>query len=239
MIFKDQFRFFINTFLAFSFRHKFWDTYLSLLYMSLWRTTVIAFVIGAGMSFIVFHYSVNNPFGISLNQFLPYLFQNLLQAEFCSLLSLLIVTGDHYVKHAFIMYEASRDGEIDTLYVYKVNPLSIYVTPFLLSSVTLGVITGIVYILSSFLGILFFISTTEVGFYLINIEKYFSLIDFDILWFVFIKTTIFTYVGALVTSYYALISYERAKTFLIARMVFMVLITALAADVLFSLLYRW
>ena len=179
------------------------------------------------MTFIL---SADNPFGISLQNFLPFLYARFIVEEICPFAAFITVLGQCCISTGIGLFHSAKKGELEILLIYKVNPVGIYIVPFILSTVLLGILACAGFIIASFGVIFWMVYLTEPGYFSINTEKYWSMIRIESTSIIFFKIVFFSMFASLTTSYYAIRSFYKSDKFNVSTVIAVSLLLSVIFD---------
>ncbi len=229
------FFFLANNFLSFSFKRYFFRRCLIITYASVFRVTIIAFALGALIAYLSFVLSARNPFGISIQNFLPFLYSRFIIEEFCPFVAFIAVLGQTCITTGMELHNCAKRGELEILQIYKVNPVGIYLSPFIVSSMLLGVLACGCFIIASFAVIFWMVYLSGSGYFSINVEKYWDIVQAESMSLVFLKTILFLLFSSLTASYYAVDSHTRTEKYKVSNVIAISMLLSVVTDFLFLL----
>lgn len=227
------FFFLANNFLSFSFKRYFFRRCFKITYDSVFRVTLITIALGALIAYLSFVLSARNPFGISIQNFLPFLYSRLIIEEFCPFVAFIAVLGQTCITTGMELHNCSRRGELEILQVYRVNPVGIYLSPFIISSMALGALACGGFIIASFAVIFWMVYLSGPGYFSINVESYWDIVQAESISLVFLKTILFLLFSSLIASFYAVDSYAKTEKFKVSNVIAVSMLLSVATDFLF------
>ncbi len=229
------FFFLANNFLSFSFERYFFRRCFNIMYASAFRVTVIAVASGALIAYLSFVLSVRNPFGISIQNFLPFLYSRFIIDEICPFVAFIAVLGQTCITTGMELHNCARRGELEILQIYRVNPVGIYFSPFIVSAMLLGALACGGFIIASLAVIFWMVYLSGPGYFSINVESYWGIVQAESISLVFFKTILFLLLSSLTASYYAVDSYTKTEKFKVSNVIAISILLSVATDFLFLL----
>ena len=229
------FLFLVNNVLSFSLKRYFFRRCLRILQTSFLQIVIIAIVSGSLIAYLSFVLSARNPFGISIQRFLPFLFSSLIIEEICPFIAFFTVLGQCCISTGMELHSCSRRGELEILYVYKINPVGIYLSPFIISSMLLGVLGCGCFIIASFTVIFWMVYVNEPGYFSVNAGKYLGILQIKPMALVFLKTILFAMFSSLTAAYYATSNFTKMEKFKVSNVIAISTLLSRATDFLFYL----
>ncbi|MHC4269251.1 MAG: ABC transporter permease [Planctomycetota bacterium] len=205
------------------------------MYASVFRVTVLAIALGALIAYLSFVLSASNPFGISIQNFLPFLYSRLIIEEICPFVAFMAVLGQTCITTGMELHNCARRGELEILQIYRVNPVGIYLSPFIVASMLLGTLACGGFIIASFAVIFWMVYLSGPGYFSINVERYWNIVQAESISLVFFKTISFLLLSSLTASYYAVDSYTKTEKFKVSNVIAISMLLSIATDFLFLL----
>lgn len=229
------FFFLANNILSFSFQSYFARRCFNIVSASVFPIIIISIASGALIAYLSFILSARNPFGISIQRFLPFLFSSLIIEEICPSVAFFTVLGQCCISTGMELHSCSRRGELEILYIYKRDPVGIYLSPFIVASILLGTTACGCFIISSMSVISWMVYINEPGYFYINVGKYFSILQMNSITHVFVKTILFSMFSSVTAVYYAVTDYTKTEKFKVANVIAISTLLSRASDFLFYL----
>ncbi len=195
----------------------------------------MAIASGALIAYLSFVLSARNPFGISIQNFLPFLYSRLIIEEICPFVAFIAVLGQTCITTGMELHNCARRGELEILQIYRVNPVGIYLSPFIVSSMLLGALACGGFIIASFAVIFWMVYLSGPGYFSINVERYWDIVQAESISLVFFKTILFLLFSSLTASFYAVDSYTKTEKFKVSNVIAISMLSSVAMDFLFLL----
>jgi hypothetical protein len=145
------------------------------------------------------------------------------------------VLGQTCITTGMELHNCARRGELEILQVYRVNPVGIYLSPFIVSSMLLGALACGGFIIASLAVIFWMVYLSEPGYFSINIERYWDIVQAGSLSLVFFKTILFLLLSSLTASFYAVDSYTKTEKFKVSNVIAISVLLSVVTDFLFLL----
>ncbi len=228
--------FLVNVLFSFSMKGYFVRRSFNILLSSFFQIISISLVSGALIAYSTFILSAGNPFGVSLQNFLPFLYSRLVVEEMCPLVAFITVLGQCCIGTGMDLHECARKGEMEILYIYKVNPVAFYLSPFLFSAILLAAIACSGFIIASFAVIFWMVYLSEPGYFVVNAEKYLGMIQPGTISLIFVKSILFSLIASLTASFYAMGSYTKTGKYNVSMVIVASILFSITVDFAFQLL---
>lgn len=113
--------------------------------------------------------------------------------------------------------------------------MGIYLSPFIVSSMLLGALACGGFIIASLAVIFWMVYLSEPGYFSINIERYWDIVQAGSLSLVFFKTILFLLLSSLTASFYAVDSYTKTEKFKVSNVIAISVLLSVVTDFLFLL----
>jgi hypothetical protein len=145
------------------------------------------------------------------------------------------VLGQTCITTGMELHNCARRGELEILQIYRVNPVGIYLSPFIIASMLLGTLACGGFIIASFAVIFWMVYLSGPGYFSINVERYWNIVQAESISLVFFKTISFLLLSSLTASYYAVDSYTKTEKFKVSNVIAISMLLSIATDFLFLL----
>jgi hypothetical protein len=146
------------------------------------------------------------------------------------------VLGQTCITTGMELHNCARRGELEILQIYRVNPVGIYLSPFIVSSMLLGALACGGFIIASLLVIFWMVYLSVPGYFSINVERYWDIVQLESISLVFFKTILFLLLSSLTASFYAVNSYTKTDKFKVSNVIAISILLSVLTDFLFLLI---